>query len=379
MTGTTTKPVPVVVVGPLPPPQFGVATATRYLQEIAEEEGLPMVFLDTADRRGLANIGRLDLGNVLLAFRHGGQFLWLLASRRPRVVYASLSQGQLGFLRDSLFLVPALLSRRKVVLHLHGGYYRDFYESQPWWIRSLLRWQLGNVSRVVVLGERFRGMLEGIVPAERVVVIPNGVAVGEVEDRLEPVEESVPALRVLYLGKVCRDKGVLDLIAAMGAVRRQVPGVRLTLAGETAAREEQPIRSALRERGLSEAVERVGPVAGEAKGRVLREADVFVFPSCNPLGEGQPFVLLEAMAAGLPVVTTDIGTAAETVVDGVSGLVVPQGAPEAMAAAIVRLLKDGEMRCRMGSAGLERARSLYSLDRWRDGMLAVLSDMAAEG
>ena len=106
---------PVLAVGPLPPPRHGVATAMEHLRSAAAADGLPIVFLDIADRRGLANIGLLEWGNVWLAMRHGAEFLWLLARHRPAVVYLTLAQGTLGFLRDCLFLVPSALTRRRLI------------------------------------------------------------------------------------------------------------------------------------------------------------------------------------------------------------------------------------------------------------------------
>jgi glycosyltransferase involved in cell wall biosynthesis len=82
-----------------------------------------------------------------------------------------------------------------------------------------------------------------------------------------------------------------------------------------------------------------------------RDADLFVFASSC---ENMPNVLLEAMAAGLPVVTTAVGTISEVVIDGEHGLVVPPRAREALAAALIRLLEDDALRARMGTAGRER-------------------------
>lgn len=369
------------MVGPLPPPPFGIATSIGYLQELAEQEDLPLVFLDIADRRGLANIGILEVGNVLLALRHGLEFIWLLARHRPRVVYTSMSQGRLGFLRDCLFLTPSRLTGRKLVIHLHGGFFRRFYDAQPWWFRAIMRWQLAGADRLIVLGERFRDLFDGVVPRDRVRVIPNGVPVPDPADpsAAPDVGDVGEGVRVLYLGAVCEDKGVLDLLEAMGRLRDRVPGARLTLAGESYPWEEDAIREVIERHGLEEMVDRPGVVVGPAKARVLREADLFVFPSRNPMGEGQPYVLLEAMAAGLPVVTTDMGTAADTVVDGETGLVVPPAEPSSLADAMAELLESPSRRREMGEAGLERVRRKYSLERWREAMVELFNDVAAGG
>ncbi|MGH7506831.1 MAG: hypothetical protein ACRELX_14335, partial [Longimicrobiales bacterium] len=121
------RPRPAVLdVGPLPPPYHGGAVATRILLDSAVAERFRLVHLDTTDRRGMDNIGRLDAGNVRLALMHALRFLRLLRTASPAIVYVPLAQNRLGFVRDALFLVPARWSNVRVVVHVHGGGFRDF-------------------------------------------------------------------------------------------------------------------------------------------------------------------------------------------------------------------------------------------------------------
>src|SRR5262249_32910436 len=125
-----------LIVGPLPPPYHGVAVATQALCSVLERQAVGFTLVDIADRRGLANIGRIDWGNITAALRHGGQFVRALVRSAPRVVLVPISQNRPGFLRDCLFLVPARLTRKRLVLHLHGSDFRRFYDTSP----AILRW-----------------------------------------------------------------------------------------------------------------------------------------------------------------------------------------------------------------------------------------------
>lgn len=371
-----------LAVGPLPPPYHGVATAMEQVVGLGERFGVPVVVLDTADRRTLDNIGRLDVRNVWLALRHGLEFLWLLATRRPAVVSVYISQGPLAYLRDFLFLAPTRLTGRRLVVHLQGGYFRQLYDEGPGWLRWMIRWSLKDADRVIVLGERFRGFFDGLVPPERVVVMPNAVdpapfdrARARLENGGRPREQGRP--RVLYLATIKAEKGALDVLRAAAAIRREVPDVEIVFHGEPVQKHVAEIDRIMEEDELQGTVEFAGVVSGEAKLEAFLGADVFVFPSRYPY-EGHPFVVLEAMAAGLPIVTTDHATIADTVLEGENGIIVPKGDSDRIAEATVRLLKDPELRAAMSEANRERIRQHYTLEGWQARFAGLIDEVVAD-
>ncbi|MFQ5617225.1 MAG: glycosyltransferase, partial [Anaerolineales bacterium] len=150
-----------------------------------------------------------------------------------------------------------------------------------------------------------------------------------------------------FVGRHRYYKGLGDLIRAM-------PGLdaRLLVGGDGPMR---PKWEALaRELGVAGRVRFLGNVSDEDLPRLYASADVFVLPA-NARAEAFGKVLLEAMASGLPCVTTEVGTGTSFVVrDGVSGLVTPPKRPDALAVAIARLLDDRALRQKMGAAGREQ-------------------------
>jgi glycosyltransferase involved in cell wall biosynthesis len=166
--------------------------------------------------------------------------------------------------------------------------------------------------------------------------------------RFTPAERPPGALReppvLLFHGRVDRRKGVLDLLEALP------DGVRLVVSGIGPDLDEARARADGRTTFL-------GYVPIDEAPEVYRSADVFVSPTYS---EGFSNTLLEAMASGLPVVTTDSVGVVDAVRDGENGLLHRPGDVGALAAALRRVLDDGALRARLATTALEEVRRLYS-------------------
>src|SRR5690606_20487422 len=136
-----------------PPPHHGVSNATRlFLDSPAVAARFEVVHVDTADRRTIEHIGRVALTNVRLAPGAGWRVASLARRERPDVCYLPISQGAPGFARDALFTLAARRRGARVVWHLRGGYFREFYRGAPAPLRWLIRFASRRVERVIVLG-----------------------------------------------------------------------------------------------------------------------------------------------------------------------------------------------------------------------------------
>jgi glycosyltransferase involved in cell wall biosynthesis len=326
-----------------------------------------IISLNTADRRGLTNVGRLDFNNVVLALKHGLQFLWILVARRPEIVYMCIAQNTLGYLRDCLFLAPALLAGRKVVVHLHGSDFRGFYDQTYFVMKDLIRWTLSRVNKMIVLGSCLTELFKGIIPDDRMAVIPNGIKPFAYENKNSQKQSDHKHFQILYLGTLMKTKGFMEFLRSIPIILKEVPSARFTLVGEHCYPEEmQDAFDFTRDHKLSSYVEFPGILVRRDKEKILLESDVFVFPPVAP--EGQPLVILEAMAAGLPIIATPQGAITDMVIDGVNGFIVPPGDPAAIAEKVELLLKDKPLRIRMGRASHEIFLKRFTLNRWCEDM-----------
>jgi len=345
---------PVVIVGPVPPPHNGMSVFTRMVLDHARAaRGGTFVHLDTSDRRGYANLGRLDLTNVALAVRHALALAVLVFCRRPRTVYIPVSQNFWAFLRDALLIWTARAGGCRVVAHLHGSEFRErFFLAQPVWMRWFVRITCRQLHRAVVLGPRLRTCFEGLVPADRIKVVPNGIPVTSVA--VPPSEElATGCLRVMFLSSLQPRKGILTLLAAARQVCTQRTDIEFRCYGEwRTERLKDEAKSLLGDLSNDPRIGFPGVIWGRAKERAYQLADVFVFVPEEP--EGMPLVLLEAMAAGLPIICTLQGAVADMLTDKVDALFVPPSDPDAVCRAILHLADDARERSRLGEAARTR-------------------------
>jgi glycosyltransferase involved in cell wall biosynthesis len=364
-----------LVIGPTPPPYHGVAVAVESLLHSRLSEVFDVTHLDLADRRGIAYVNKPDRHDIVLFIRQW-LLLWrLLLTRRPHVVYLVLSQTTVGFVRDSLLMWPSVMVGAKVVAHLHGGAFRGWYDSRWAPVRAYARQVLGTASKIIVLGESLRDIFHGLLPDHRIAVVPNGVDLSSDEPKRERPNGTRP-WRILHLNTLNRMKGTLVLLAAIPTVLRHRRDVAFLFAGAWS----DPLHRQVAERYIAQHrlwpyITFVGEVTGWDKDHALRSADLFVFPGIQP--EGQPLVVLEAMAAGLPIVFTNQGCLRETVVDGECGVEAYANDPYDLAVKMCALLDHPEELRRLGENARRRCSAHFGRDRYIAGMIRTFEEVFA--
>ncbi len=274
-----------------------------------------------------------------------------LVCRHPRAVLHVHAASRASFWRKAVLMALARLAGWPIVFHLHGGGFARFYERECTPLqRRIVRSFLDNAACIITVSERWQGWMRSITRNPRVVSIPNPVALPQ----NAPAERS-DAL-VAFVGRIEGAKGIFDLIEAVNEVRATIPGVRLECAGDG------DIEAALRHvavRGIRPNVHFTGWVSPRRREELLARATVFVLPSH---AEGMPMSLLEAMAAGCPVIATNVGGIPDVVTDGVNGLLVPAGDRDALALALHRLLVDRTLAEGLGREARETIRRRFTTE-----------------
>lgn len=168
---------------------------------------------------------------------------------------------------------------------------------------------------------------------------------------------------VLYAGRLVPAKGIFVLLDALAQLRTRIPGARLLVAGDGAARDEFERRA--RELGAGDAVELLGTVKHRAMPQVFNRADVVAVPSLTTRrwAEQVGMVVLQAMACGVPVVASRSGALPEYMPDGVAGLLVPENDAPALANAVYSILTDAPLRSRFSQAARAYASAHYDASR----------------
>jgi len=284
--------------------------------------------------------------------------------------------------KDLATVVPAMIfSRRRlpVILTKSVGSYimkRDLFH----------RFTYSHVSRVLAISSVIHGNVLSTtpVPPERVQTLHFPVDTERFDpDCVDPhtvrreyaLGEKTPV--VGFVGRFSPGKGHEELLAAAAILKQRYGNVRYLVAGEASYGEESyegEIRALARRSGVDDMITFTGFRADIPE--IMAAMDLFVFPSH---AEAFGMVLIEAMAMGRPVVSTNCDGVLDIVVDGVTGLYVEPGRGDQLATAIACLLDDPPLRERMGKAGRERAVRLFDRRAHLDEIEAIYETLASEG
>jgi len=341
------KKMKILMIGPFPPPIHGMSLANKMLKAGLSKNHAISV-LDTNTEKNLGNLksqGKLTRQKL---FNSLGQVVKgvckILFFKRFDIIYITPSQTTGGYLKYTPFMWAARVRKIPYVIHIHGGYFRKMYDSTSGWKRKIIDKSLRGLAGAIVLGPSLRYIFEGLIPNEKIFVCENGV-----EDEIFASEEEIKnkikrwknddTIRIVYLSNLMKAKGILNLLEAVKNLKNKGKKVHLDVAGAI----EPEIRTEV-EKYFSELKNIVtyhGVVKGQTKKKLLLDNYIFCLPSNHPLGEGQPISILEAMANGCAIVTTDHGGIKDIVLNNY-GIFVEKGNSRSIAHGIEEVFKSYE-------------------------------------
>lgn len=361
----------VVVVAHGPPLKGGITTVAM---DLVEDQGLnerfEVLFQNTSqaqDKRG-----RFAMENIWRAISHAWQTFRL--ARRGSVVHTHSVQDPTFVAWRQVAIATAARARgARVLLHNHA--FRPYMEPPgEYRIGRLHRAAFALLDRLahanVLLAPEGLANLQPLMPRTPMPVVANSVVTSEI-----PVSDAChrPAV-VLFVGELLERKGVLVLLDALDELhRRGATDFELRIVGNDALGldpDKDAMITAIRERGHGSSL--IGAVSRSEVFEHLSEADIFVFPT---FVEGQPFALIEALAAGVPIVASNIPTVAGMITDPEHGRLVPPGDHEALADALDDLLADPARRREISARNRALAVAEYDRATFREALTALYLEL----
>ena len=314
------------------------------------------------------------------ALRHRGE-AWKAFLKAPLVADAARSAG-CDRLHAHFASLPAIVAMYASELaglpFTFTAHAKDIFldDRSP----ALLRRLMHRARRVVTVSDFNVEYLRGIggreLPADRIARIYNGIDLRAFRS-VPRIASSEPPL-ILAVGRLVEKKGFADLIRACARLREDGVRARCEIVGKGALQADLSRR--IVDLGLDDRVQLVGPLPREKVAQKLQQAAVLAVPCVvgkDGNRDGLPTVILEAMAAGVPVVATDVTGIPEAVEDGVNGRVLSPGDVASFATALRQLLEDATLRARMSRAGRQRAESLFDIERNVEQLDCVMHDGAS--
>ena len=354
----------ILVIGAVPPPYMGPTIATEIIINSKLRNEFDLIHLDTSDHRDLNTINRTDFWNFFLSFKQYFMLVKSILMYWPDLTYIQICQTTLGYFRDAPFILISKLFDRKIICHLRGGNFRNWYSSSS----ALTRWGVRCVHSLIdgqiVLGECLRDLFRGILPDNRIFVVPNGKNI----DFDAKKQKYSAKIRILFLSNFIREKGIVDVLKSIPEVYRHQTKVEFVFVGDWFDEDTKNEVEEFVVNNKALPIQIMKPIRELRNLDILKQCDIFVFPTYYPK-EGHPWVIVEAMAAGLPIITTDQGAIGESVLNGLNGFIIKKRNPQHIAERINFLIDHPDIRKEMG----EHSRRIYLQNFTEEKMIERLS------
>jgi glycosyltransferase involved in cell wall biosynthesis len=351
-----------LIIGPLGPPLGGIQRIMdmQVHSSLAREFELHVV--DTSKGRLRWAVDNPTLKTPLYFVRDFSRLIRTLVRVRPDVALVHTAAG-LSFLRDWVFMVTARLAGAKVICHYHGTLHAPFPSCETRIGRTIGRFLMSAAQRVIVLGPAYQREMGKAWKRDDLVWAPNMADTALFRNM--PADTPAPWLArgeraVLFVGRLSASKGIYDLFDAIPRVIERHPEVRFVLVGVAESDAMEPvIRAEAERRGIAPRIAFLGSLEGRNKAAAFVSSQMMVVPSWT---EAFPLVIPEAMAAGLPVITTAVGAIPDFVKDGDDGFLVAPRVSSALADRICRLLDDEGLRRRISERVRARAPREFAIE-----------------
>lgn len=344
----------ILVFGQIPPPYHGSNVMTQTAIEALQSKGYRVIFVNKGFSKTVDSVGRFSLRKVL-RIPVLMAALWRISHReRPTLCLYFNATGLRPFLVDCLMLWVLRRCCIPYVLYLHGKGFNRLDGTAHSILRHIVRNALSHAHGGIVLGETLKRDVSHAIPIERLQVLFNAIPNAPV-----PVREASPkVIQVLFLSNLIPSKGPAEVLRVAQLVTPQMPNVHFLLVGADRDHHYSERLSAfIRENHLGEMVTLYGPAYGSSKEMILANSDIFILPTQD---EAFGLVNLEAMRAGLPVISSFEGAIPEILENGLSGFLVDAHDVHAMANLILRLAANPELRQSMGHAARRRYEQCFT-------------------
>lgn len=322
-----------------------------YLPKKMEEAGIPYHVIEPWDRG-------INPANDLYVYRELSK---IVRRFKPHIVHVRTIKGQL------IGRLVAMHERIPIVVYTSHGYI--FNSTHPWWVKQIAISMERYLKRITTMqiavceADRAAALQYGTADPERIVVVLNGVETERFARNIPRREELRHKLRlnpddiaIIFVGRFEWAKHPELLVEAFAKALPEVDHLKLILVGDGPLLAK--CQQMAEELGISSRTDFLGKRLDVDE--ILPAGDIFTLSSRY---EGLPLSMLEAMAAGLPVVVPDVGGIAEVVVHGVNGFIYPEGSRESLATHLVRLARNTILRKQMGATNAELARRELDLSR----------------
>jgi glycosyltransferase involved in cell wall biosynthesis len=365
----------------MPPPIHGASMVGQYIFESNKiNNTFCGKYINLTTATGLSNIGRGDFKKIWSFILKLREIKKIIGSSHLDLIYITPNAIGPSFYKD--FILVELCKRwfkGKIVLHFHNKGVRN---KQDNWFRDILSRLFFKGVNVILLGKPLYRDIDKYVSERNVWYCANGIP--DCDIVFDKKEVEIP--HILWLSNILRSKGFLEFLDALCLLKeRGLAFVADLVGGLSSDFSIEDIEEALNERHISDCVKYWGKKYGADKDYFFNISDVFVLPSYT---EAFPLTILEAMQWGIPVVASNVGGISIEVIDGETGFLIGGGDPilsnsfrpnaEEIADKLELLLKDSDLRTKMGKKGYYRFKEYFTIKTFEDNFITIINAIISD-
>jgi len=308
-------------------------------------------------------------------------FIWFKIILRMKINYSLIFYStffpasylsNLSFFRDLVYIFTLKFFRKRIILFFNNAYIPKMTYI-PFFKKTLLKFIFNKVYTIFnspLLYDKTKVFID----KERTYFLPSGIPLEIEETEFKNAIQKRfqrDEINILFLSGLTKEKGIFIFLKIASMLIKEFPNLKFTIAGQN--RSFKDYRDFLKIIRDKQYINFIGEVYGQDKKKILLNADIFVFPSYYP--ESAPVVILEAMQAGLAIVSFDVGMVKEMLEDGVSGFIVPLMDVDSMIEKLQIVIKNRALAINIGIKARERFLKNYTIAHFERRLFDILFDV----
>ncbi|MBY6839007.1 glycosyltransferase family 4 protein [Clostridium botulinum] len=260
----------------------------------------------------------------------------------------SASRG--SFIRKSYFVKLSKFFKKKIILHIHGAEFEQYYKNECSKKQQLyIRNTFNLCDLVIALGDEWKKKIQEYCDVE-ILVLNNAIKI--------PNENlyNINSNNITLLGRLDKRKGTFDVIESAKDIKKKYPKLKIVLAGDG---DIEKVKLKIKEYGLEDTVSVLGWINESKRNQILKDTKIYILPSYN---EGMPMSILEAMSYGIPVISSNVGSIPTLIKNGINGYLIEAGDTKSLANNILKLVENKNLRNIISKNNYSEVKEKFSIE-----------------
>lgn len=337
----------VLMVGPARTVKGGMSSVINSFYTAGISKNVEIKYLGTT-------IDKNKLLKICYMFKNFLAFLFIV--HKYDIIHIHTASGN-SFKRKSWYARISKIAKKKVILHIHGGAFKDFYKNSSIRGKKSIIATLNRADKIIVLSDTWKDFLTKLkIPDSKIEILPNGVLIPP-----HTTKHSTNSLNIVFLGRLVKEKGIYELIEAMKMLE-DYSDIKLYICGDD-------------DKKTTKNIEFLGWINDDEKAKIFQKSDIIILPSYI---EAMPLSIIEGMSYGLVPIATNVGSIPEIIDNNKNGILLETPEPKNICSAILDIKADKEKRIRMSALARKTIESSYNLEKNLERLIDMYKKLIAE-